>query len=81
MVGNGTTQQTGGQDQDIVLRHSLVNNCVRFNCEQHTIECSFKAVEKTFSQAQHEISQMFVKIHQKMLGLLNEKDFCSNCKQ
>ena len=68
------TQQTGGQDQDVVLRHSLVNNCVRFNCEQHTIECSFKAVDKTFSQAQHEISQMFVKIHQKMLGLLNEKD-------
>ena len=66
--------QTGGQDEDVVLTHSLVNTCVRFNCEQHTIECSFKSVDKTFAQAQNEITQMFVKLHQKMLELLSEKD-------
>ena len=66
--------QTGGNDQDVVLRHSLVNNCARFNCEQHTIECSFKSVNKTFAQAQSEVTQMFIELHKKMLDLMIDKD-------
>ena len=66
--------QVGGDSDDIVLDHSLVNQCVRFDCEQHRIECRFKTVNKTFAQAKNELTELFIKIHRKMLSLINNKD-------
>ena len=66
--------QVGGTNDDILMNHTVVNQCVRFNCEQHRIECSFKTVNKTFSRAKNELTEMFIKLHRKMLNLINKKD-------
>ena len=66
--------QSGGESDDILLDHTVVNNCVRFNCEQHRIECTFKPVNKSFSQATNDLRDLFIKLHRKMLNLINNKD-------
>jgi hypothetical protein len=66
--------QIGGANDDILMNHTVVNQCVRFNCEQHRIECTFKTVNKTFAQAKNELTDMFIKLHRKMLNLINNKD-------
>ena len=66
--------QIGGQTDDIILSHTLVNQWVRFNCEQHRIECTFKPVNKSFYQATNELRDLFIKLHRKMLSLLINKD-------
>ena len=66
--------QIGGSDDDIILDHTLVNQCVRFDCVQHRLECRFKTVNKTFSQARNELTELFIKIHRKMMSLINNKD-------
>ena len=67
--------QTGGQTNDITINHLFVNQYVGFNCEQHTFECKFKPVNKTFSESFTELNQMFTNLHTKILNLLHEKDY------
>ena len=48
--------QTGGQTNDITIDHLFVNRCVGFNCEQHTFDCKFEAVDKTFAESFAELN-------------------------
>ncbi len=51
------------------------SNCKKFNCKQHVLEIAFGEVNKTFGEAQQEISQMFIDLHEKLLTLVQNNDY------
>ena len=50
------------------ITSSSAGQCKKFNCSQHTFNINFNNVNKTFSQAQNEIAQLFTDLHLKFLS-------------
>ncbi len=57
------------------ITKSSETNSKKFNCKQQVLEITFGDVFKTFGEAQLEISQMFIDLHEKLLALVQNNDY------
>lgn len=67
--------QTGGRRNMYTITNSFNSRCQKFNCDQKVFNINFNNVNKTFEEAQQEITQLFVDLHSKFASLMNEKDY------
>ena len=54
---------------------SFESHSRKFNTEQRVFNISFNAVRKTFQEAQEEIRELFINLHEKFLALMGDKDY------
>ena len=65
--------QRGGNLFNITT--SFESHSRKFNTEQRVFNISFNAVRKTFQEAQEEIRELFINLHEKFLALMGDKDY------
>ena len=67
--------QRGGSNNLYTITNSYNGHCAKFNCDQKTFDIKFNNIRKTFSEAQAEISQMFIDLHTKFENLMSDQDY------
>lgn len=72
-AGNNITNQSGG-NIDVNIEEHQVAECILFNCKQINYKVTFSNCLKTFEQAQDEINNMFINLHNKFISKLKNNN-------
>jgi len=67
--------QKGGQNNLYTITNTQTGHCSKFDCDQETFNIKFNNINKTFDEAQSEITQMFIDLHRKFENMMTDHDY------